>query len=496
MAAQRPNILVLMADQLRADAVFVDGFCRTPNLRALMDRGLSFSRAYTPNPVCSPARASLMTGKLPHNHDVFWVTHTVNEAHGTIRKGLRHFVQDLSDAGYRSAYVGKWHVETTERPSDFGWDVDISMHSPAWKEKYGSGHGSADALSDAVHIDGPPGYNRSLLCGVTREDPGSRMMGHAADEALALIDRFHGTSQPWCVFASVTEPHDPYIAGRSAYDACASAAWRPPAADYSVPGTGVPFLYKRASGAFAELTDAQKRHAALCYAASVMEIDGQFGRILNRLEELDIADNTLVVLVSDHGDFLGAHGMYCKNVGAWEEAYHIPLVVAGPGIGCGVATKARVGSHQLFPSILDFCGIPSRMGCDGPLCSDVLRASGPAGAAQASPAALEAAEARHRIGFAENHGSRFLLTQRVYYQDQWKLVMNGFDQDELYDLESDPRETRNLVPPAGGSMDRDLEEVYRELYRGMWKIIKETGDHTLVNSHYQGIRSAAYGPGV
>ena len=496
MATQRPNILVLMADQLRSDAVYDDGFCRTPNLRALMDRGLSFSRAYTPNPVCSPARASLMTGKLPHNHDVFWVTHTVNEAHGTIRKGLRHFAQDLSEAGYKSAYVGKWHVETTERPGDFGWDIDLSMHSPAWKEKYGSGHGKAGSPSDAVFIDGPPGYNRSLLCGVTDQDPSGRTMGHVADEAVSLIDRFHGTSQPWCVFASVTEPHDPYIAGRAAYDACATAAWEPPAADYSKPGPSVPVLYRRASEAFSSLTEAQKRHAARCYAASVMEIDGQFGRILKRLEDLDIVDNTLVVLVSDHGDFLGAHGMYCKNIGAWEEAYHIPLVVAGPGIGCGVATKARVGSHQIFPSLLDFCGIPSAINCDAPLCSDVLRASAVSRASALESSALEAAEDRHRIGFAENHGSRFLLTQRIYYQDQWKLVMNGFDQDELYNLESDPHETRNLVPPPCGSMDRELEDVYRGLYRGMWKIIVETGDHTLVNSHYPGIRSAAYGPDV
>ena len=94
-----PNILMLMCDQLQARAVHDPELCRTPHLDRLRERGVSFERAYTPNAVCSPARASLMTGKLPHNHNVLWVTHTMPPDQVRIREGLPHFAQDLVKAG-------------------------------------------------------------------------------------------------------------------------------------------------------------------------------------------------------------------------------------------------------------------------------------------------------------------------------------------------------------------------------------------------------------
>ena len=97
----------------------------------------------------------------------------------------------------------------------------------------------------------------------------------------------------------------------------------------------------------------EKREAAACYYASITEIDAQFGNILDKLEAAGQLENTIVVLTADHGELLGAHGLYCKNFSAYEEIYNVPLIMAGPGIASGVTSDARVGTHELCPTLLD-----------------------------------------------------------------------------------------------------------------------------------------------
>ena len=116
-----PNILFLMADQLRADVLRPEHPCVAPNLKGLAARGVSFARAYTPNAVCSPARASLMTGLLPHNHGVLEVTHCVDDDQCCLRTDRAHWAQRLQSSGYRTGYFGKWHVERSHELERFGW---------------------------------------------------------------------------------------------------------------------------------------------------------------------------------------------------------------------------------------------------------------------------------------------------------------------------------------------------------------------------------------
>jgi len=185
--------------------------------------------------------------------------------------------------------------------------------------------------------------------------------------------------------------------------------------------------------------------------------------------------NTIVVVVSDHGELLGAHGLYCKNVSAFEEAYHIPLVMAGPGIARGQTSAARVGSHQLGPTLLDLLGLD------------------PIGAPDSrsfAPALLDPAAQDHRYtqGFAEYFGGRYMLTQRVTWDGPWKYVHNGFDFDELYNLEDDLHEMKNLAgEPA--QQDRLIHMTGQ-----MWQRVRETGDHSLLGSTYPPLRMAPVGP--
>ena len=108
--SQKPNVLVLMADQMQGQVLRPGHPCQTPHLDSVVQRGVRMDRAYTPNPICSPARASLMTGLLPHNHGVLWVTHNVDDDQGCLREDKPHWAQRLAAAGYRTGYFGTWHV--------------------------------------------------------------------------------------------------------------------------------------------------------------------------------------------------------------------------------------------------------------------------------------------------------------------------------------------------------------------------------------------------
>ncbi|RKY74347.1 MAG: hypothetical protein DRQ14_02430, partial [Candidatus Latescibacterota bacterium] len=211
------------------------------------------------------------------------------------------------------------------------------------------------------------------------------------------------------------------------------------------------------------------------YYASITEIDDQFGRIIEFLEESGKLEDTIVVFTSDHGELLGAHGLYCKNFSAFEEVYNIPLIISGPGIARGAVTEARVGLHDICPTLLELVGLEPFDVPDSRSFAPVLR----------DPSGCEGDFTR---GFAEYHGTRYKLTQRVVWDGPWKYVYNGFDYDELYNLHEDPYEMANLArDPAYG-------DVVRRMAGLMWKFVRETGDHALFNSHYPILRLAPVGP--
>lgn len=465
----KPNLLVLMADQLMAEPVHPRSLCRTPHLDRLIERGVRFNRAYTPNPVCSPARASLMTGQLPHNHGVLWVTHTMDKDQGVLREDRIHWAQRLNEAGYATGYFGKWHVTHGEDPAPYGWDVDGSSHSERFRTLVKNGR---DYLEERRTYT-QKGYREALFSGITSLEPEERPMGVAATLALEFLQGQKGDA-PWCCMVSVPEPHDPFVCGRKAYGEYEGMNI-PLRENWSDPMEDKPGVYRRSAGVNRDLTTSDWQEAVRRYYASVTEIDGQFGRVLDFLDETGQRDNTLIVLLSDHGDFMGAHGLYCKNIGVFEEALNIPLVFSGPGVKEGAETSARVGTQDIHPTLLAYFGLASDPVPDSRSFLDVLKAP-------------EDNEDRFREGFSENFGGRYLTTQRVFYRDNWKYVLNGFDYDELYDLEKDPGEMTNLaaLPGYAGKME--------EMARGAWAWMEKTGDHTLVNTHYPPFRFIAPGP--
>lgn len=475
MPQRKPNILFLMTDQMQARVLDAAHPCITPNLDRLIARGVRITRAYTPNAVCSPARASLMTGCLPHSHGVLQVTHCTHDYHCDIQPDKRHFAQSLTDAGYHTAYFGKWHVDRSEQPSKFGWQLDASSHSDRFRAASKAAQRPFNTLISRT-VDTPEGYPPGLFYSVTDKPTESRMCGVTTGLALDHLRSIAGNPQPWCCFVSVIEPHDPFTCAKWAFD------------KYDVSSLTLaenvrddlrdkPNIYRKVARVFEHLTDDERRTAMACYYAMVTEVDQQFGRLLDYLDATGQTENTIVVLTSDHGELLGSHGLYMKNYGAFEEVYNIPMVVAGPGVARGATSKARVGLHDLAPTLCDLA--ETTWQDTGESCSfaPVLRAP-------------HASSDTFNTGYAEYFGTRFWISQRVIWDGDWKLIWNGFDFDELYNLADDPGEMHNRID------DPTCRPVVRSLMSQAYRVIQKTDDHPLLRAKYPALRVGAFGPGI
>lgn len=472
----KPNILFLMTDQMQGRVLEPGHPCQTPNFDSLASRGVRFTQAYTPNAVCSPARASLMTGLLPHNHGVLTVTHVVDDDQSVLRADKPHWAQRLSESGYRTAYFGKWHIERSFDLRRFGWQEGACEGSETLQllEREASERRRSGQFSLEWFLENPPGYSRHRFYGVTDVPPEQRPVGIRTSLAMDFLDEALTGSEPWCCFVSVIEPHDPFICGEDAfalYDV--QGIELPPNVNDDLAGR--PGIYRKAARVWDGMTDRQKREAAACYYAQITEIDQQFGKLMDRIEQAGQLENTIVVLTSDHGELLGAHGLFCKNFTGAEEIYNVPMILAGPGVSRGEVADARVGSHDLCPTLLELTNCAPIESPDSRSFASVLR----------DPIN----EAKHfQTGYAEYFGGRMILTQRVIWDGPWKLVFNGFDFDELYNLEKDPYEMANLAENS------DYKDKLREMTAQMWKMARDTGDRSLYNSDYPILRVAPYGP--
>jgi arylsulfatase A-like enzyme len=435
-SAQRPNVLVLMTDQMQG-------------------------RTLDPH----------------HSHGVTHVTSVTFPDEAMLRTSKPHWAQRFADAGYRTGYFGKWHVERSNEVRPFGWHTACVQNTKQYEEV------QAEVLSRRVPekplidgmIPGLPGYKDFRLYGAGIQRP-KDTLPTVTTVAKDFLRSAVKSPQPWVCFASVVEPHDPYLTSRDAFSRYkVDEIPEPP--NWNDRLDGRPGMYRKAARTFASMTTRQKREAAACYYGMITEIDQAFGELLRMVEESGQADNTIIVLTTDHGECLGAHGLYMKSITGCEETYNIPLVVSGPGIARGALSNARVGSIDIGPTLLELAGLPPLGAPDSQSFAAALR----------DPAANSA---KFQVGYAENNGGRFIFTQRVVWDGPWKLVWNGFDFDELYNLDQDPYELRNLAQDPG------FEPQFRRMMQTAWRKVRDTNDTPLLRSTYPLLRLAPYGPDI
>lgn len=459
-----PNVVIILTDQLRYDVLGVNGssICRTPALDRLAHQGMRFTNAYTPCGLCTPARASVLTGRYPHKHGLL----TNNDMYHAVREDLPDgevgFGSLLRDEGWSCGYVGKWHVGVKRLPSDFGFvgmDLPGYGHPGALYQEYLEKR-ALSAPNVVGETIGPPGLSATLSGPVEATIP-YFLTEYSNDLLHQFAERRRRSGQPFLLWCNFWGPHTPYFCVEpyaSMYDPQAIPPWP----NYHDTLAGKPAIHRRFLETGFETSRKgpweQWQPVVAKYWGRVTQIDAQIGRILETLDQLGLADDTVVIFGTDHGDSVGQHGgLFDKGPFMYEEVYHVPLIVRWPGQVASDATDGRfVSLVDLMPTILDLAGVPVPVGVDGHSLRPLLQGQEP--------------EDWPDYAVAEWHGHRFLYSQRMVRWNHYKYVFNPGDVDELYDLEADPHELHNRID------DPEMKELKGHLEQELLQHLKDSRD--------------------
>lgn len=463
--ATRPNLLFIFTDEQRADtmACYGNTFIRAPGLNALARESFVFENAYVTQPVCTPSRASILTGQYPH---------TCGCTHNNIP--LRPDTKTLAErlpADYLCGYYGKWHLGDEINPQHgFSRWVSIEdMYRPHYSNK-----ADLARFSDYHHYLASQGFAPDL------ESLGQRVFGRTAAanrpvehtkasflgrEAEQFIRE--AKDQPFCLYVNFLEPHMPFTGPlNDLYDPAAvptgPAFYRPPRGASRLHALMAERYMAGSKFGLDLSTEQGMRRLRARYYGLVTLLDAAVGRILGALEETGQAERTIVVFTSDHGDMMGDHGIVAKCV-MYEEAVRVPLLMRVPWLG---RQERRVGGAvsqvDLVPTLLDLMGQPAPDGLDGRSRADVLRGSDTLAANDVfiewnGDENFEAAGVPVDVPDADGNRLRGAPWRNIISHDGWKLNLCPADRCELYDLNADPYELDNRIDdPAQRGRIRDL----------------------------------------
>ena len=477
---KKPNILIFMTDHQRADTALPEHPALTPRLTQLAAEGVSFTQTYCPSPHCCPSRATFFSGLYPSGHGV-WNNITNQQALSRgLNDGVRLFSEDLAEAGYDMHYAGKWHVSMDDRPADRGWKehgvsgVAGTRHGPDWEQYRQAAATEVEPSERRKGEIARRGYGPFRLYGSTGAE-GNAHDEKAIEGALAALDEVEGGDAPWCLYVGLIAPHDPYAVPQRYLDMY-DLDDVPLPVSYADSMDDKPRIYKRMRDTrFGQLSPDDARDAIRHFWAFCTYIDDLFGRVLDRISALGQMDDTLVIFCSDHGDYCGEHGLFAKGIPCFNGAYHVPLVMRHPQLTPepGARVDAFASLADIAPTLLDVAGLETSRHFAGSSLLPLMQGREPA-------------DWRDAV-FTQCNGVELYYSQRSVKTKDFKYVFNGFDDDELYHLRSDPQEMRNLA------RDPRYASVIRDMCRRMWRFAYEQADDHLLNS-YITVALAPYGP--
>jgi arylsulfatase A-like enzyme len=439
--SDRPNILLIQSDQHRFDCLGRSGHpqAHTPHLDRLAGEGVWFTHAFTPIPTCCPARQSLLSGLWPEQHGGLW-NYDITLPVGLFESPA--WTTTLAGSGYRLGYVGKWHVHPDRTPLDYGFHDYVSVQDyGTWRRAEGlpayEPVGAA-VLGPAGGADGAGVAARWF--GGRDPVPVEQARTHwHAERAIDLIGRYAREGQPWHLRLDFDEPHLPCYA-TDTFLACVDPHEVAPWGSFGEDFGRKPYIQEQQlhTWGIAHLGwDSWAQYVAR-YLAVIAQVDDAIGRVLEALDRLGVADSTMVVYTSDHGDACGSHRMIDKHYVMYDDIVRVPLIVRWPGVARAGSTCDAMVTHalDLAVTLCDASGIDAPPGCQGRSLVPWLEGAVPY-------------DWRTEVVSTFNGAQFGLYVQRMLRGDRFKYVWNPTDTDELYDLVSDPWEMRNLVGDAG-----------------------------------------------
>ncbi len=467
----RPNVLFIMADQFRTKTMtgLGDGI-ETPNIDRIREQAVFFSDAACTSPLCTPSRASLATGKMPHLCGV--MVHDANLPLDQVT-----YYQLLRRSGYRVAVAGKTDLHKMDRSlgetSPMPVAYELGFTDPRWETE-----GKMNAAYFDLEVDGkiervvrhynrktkdfdddakygemiPWGpYQRHLLAKdpeklralakdyITKIFSGKPYEVHASVlPEEDFLDNFIGDracdwlreiddEAPWHFFVSFAGPHDPWDPPKEELERLGDKIYPTTPSDNMA---GKPdWVVKRAHHQSDGMTEADLNNVKKHYDGAVQAIDRQIGRMLDILEERGLADNTIVIFAADHGELMGEHGLFEKDA-MYEGCLRVPLLIHLPGMKDAKEVRVQASLHDLAPTILDLCQAPY-----DPYAMDAI----------SLVPALEAIAHGEEPKPVRVYQEAELLPTRMMCDGRYKWIRNMNDADELYDLTEDPDELHNVI---------------------------------------------------
>lgn len=414
----RPNIIVILIDDLRFDTFgFMEHpFIETPHLDAMATGGMQFTNAFVTTSLCSPARASFLTGQYMHNHKVV-------DNNDLMREGTITFPQLLKKANYETAFIGKWHMGGTSDAPRPGFDHWVSFR----------GQGTYAPGMQKMNINGKLAPRQKY------------MTDELTDYATSWIDE-QSQEKPFMLYLSHKGVHGLYDPAPRHRDRYKDSPWTPPKTmadtkenrfgkpmwlhDQRNTWHGVEFPYHGRSG---QTIEEMYKH----YCEMILSIDDSVGRVMQSLRKRGLDKNTLVLFTSDGGHFWGEHGLIDKRC-AYEESMRIPFLAYWPNkISTDAKCDAIVANIDVAPTLLEVCGLAAPDSMDGSSFAQLLK------------------NPHDRTGWKTDQLYEYYWepnfpqtpTTFALRGDQYKLIQyHGiYDTDELYDITTDFHETNNLI---------------------------------------------------
>jgi choline-sulfatase len=419
MTAKAPNILIVMADQMAPAFLPIYGhsLVRAPNMQALARDGVVFDSAYCASPLCAPSRASFMSGLLPSRTRVY-------DNAAEFGADIPTFAHALRLRNYRTILSGKMHfcgpdqlhgfeqrLTTDIYPADFNWtpDWDRPDHRPSWYHNMSSVRDAGICVrSNQLDFDDEAAF--------------------MAERAIFDLARSRD-QRPFLMVASFSHPHDPFAVPQRYWD-----LYREEDIDMPAPGAALDAQSRRLRHVCAmdtePVTEAQVRAARRAYYGAIAYVDDLLGRLMQALRSAALAEDTIVILTSDHGEMLGERGLWYK-MSFLEGASRVPLVVASPGRFEPRRVASSVSLLDLMPTLVDFAGWNAQSlgtAIDGRTLAPHLRGAG-----------------GHDEAFGEYLAEGAIAPMVMIRRGAHKFIHSPVDPDQLFDLSHDPGERDNLV---------------------------------------------------
>ena len=490
-AAVKPNLLFIITDQQRADALGIAGnsILKTPNLDRLAKQGAYFRNTYTQCAVCAPARATILTGRTVENHGVRTNSIWKDEPDSKFMT-MPTFDEILFKNGYTCEYFGKWHCpdEPTKVYSRFVTLADyksfvnknVPFVEPTEGQLLSTETGRAYSpnpidkhfgmnYKEVLQLSKTEKFAQPELHGVSNIPPQYTTTAFVCQQTIDALKR--NKDKPFSITASINFPHAPMIPIKEYADLYKSQDMPVPAsiADNMANSPYIGFNGRLNSPEYAD--PAKIKYMIANYYALVTEIDHWVGEILNTLDELGLAENTVVIFTSDHGEMLGSHGMREKNV-FYEESARVPLIIRYPKeIYSGIEVDQQVTNLDLFSTILDYTGVSKQIKSDGKSLRDCIEGK---------------LDNRPDYIVTEWNFRGDVISNFMVLHAGWKLMVPYSKESKvinaMYDLNSDPHEMNNLL---GSNPESSTYKAKAEELRGyLLEWLQKTN-----SKHYDGVKS-------